>query len=183
MNNTELVQSYRQQINNTVNQFNLQLFWNMYNRCTNIVSDCQMWLQLTQRLQVSTLLFCFFQSEGPRDESQWDSAQCQDSEVSVINSLCIFYLFIFQAHAWCCTKTENNTIFSLLLSTAKTLHIISRFHNCTQGRVGGCWLCRGLKQGDLRTSASRSIDLLNKTNWSGLKGMLGMSWFKVWMFL
>uniref|UniRef100_A0AAQ4RBR3 Protein NDRG2 n=1 Tax=Gasterosteus aculeatus aculeatus TaxID=481459 RepID=A0AAQ4RBR3_GASAC len=32
MNNTELVQSYRQQINNTVNQFNLQLFWNMYNR-------------------------------------------------------------------------------------------------------------------------------------------------------
>ncbi|XP_053176038.1 protein NDRG4 isoform X4 [Scomber japonicus] len=31
MNNTELVQSYRQQINNTVNQFNLQLFWNMYN--------------------------------------------------------------------------------------------------------------------------------------------------------
>lgn len=39
MNNTELVQSYRQQINNTVNQFNLQLFWNMYNRCKNIVSD------------------------------------------------------------------------------------------------------------------------------------------------
>lgn len=37
MNNTELVQSYRQQINNNVNQFNLQLFWNMYNRCTNIV--------------------------------------------------------------------------------------------------------------------------------------------------
>ncbi|CAB1323329.1 unnamed protein product [Coregonus sp. 'balchen'] len=33
MNNTELVQSYRQQINNTVNQVNLQLFWNMYNRC------------------------------------------------------------------------------------------------------------------------------------------------------
>ncbi|XP_062316862.1 protein NDRG4 isoform X2 [Osmerus eperlanus] len=31
MNNTELVQSYRQQINNTINQFNLQLFWNMYN--------------------------------------------------------------------------------------------------------------------------------------------------------
>uniref|UniRef100_A0A665WFX1 NDRG family member 4 n=1 Tax=Echeneis naucrates TaxID=173247 RepID=A0A665WFX1_ECHNA len=31
MNNTELVQSYRQQINNTVNQFNLHLFWNMYN--------------------------------------------------------------------------------------------------------------------------------------------------------
>ncbi|KAL4623493.1 protein NDRG4 isoform X3 [Arapaima gigas] len=31
MSNTELVQSYRQQINNTVNQFNLQLFWNMYN--------------------------------------------------------------------------------------------------------------------------------------------------------
>ncbi|XP_075899046.1 protein NDRG4 isoform X2 [Nelusetta ayraudi] len=31
MNNTELVQSYRQQINNTLNQFNLQLFWNMYN--------------------------------------------------------------------------------------------------------------------------------------------------------
>lgn len=42
MNNTELVQSYRQQINNTINQFNLQLFWNMYNRCTNIVSDSQM---------------------------------------------------------------------------------------------------------------------------------------------
>lgn len=38
MNNTELVQSYRQQINNTINQFNLQLFWNMYNRCKNIVS-------------------------------------------------------------------------------------------------------------------------------------------------
>ncbi|XP_060932423.1 protein NDRG4 isoform X4 [Limanda limanda] len=31
MNNTELVQSYRQQINNTINLFNLQLFWNMYN--------------------------------------------------------------------------------------------------------------------------------------------------------
>ncbi|XP_078005467.1 protein NDRG4 isoform X1 [Phascolarctos cinereus] len=31
VNNTELVQSYRQQISNTVNQFNLQLFWNMYN--------------------------------------------------------------------------------------------------------------------------------------------------------
>nr|XP_057943294.1 protein NDRG4 isoform X2 [Doryrhamphus excisus] len=31
MNNTELVQSYRQQINNNINQFNLQLFWNMYN--------------------------------------------------------------------------------------------------------------------------------------------------------
>ncbi|GAA6231268.1 protein NDRG4 isoform X1 [Lates japonicus] len=31
INNTELVQSYRQQINNTINQFNLQLFWNMYN--------------------------------------------------------------------------------------------------------------------------------------------------------
>lgn len=38
MNNTELVQSYRQQINNTINQFNLQLFWNMYNRCRNTVS-------------------------------------------------------------------------------------------------------------------------------------------------
>lgn len=32
-NNTELVQSYRQQIGNVVNQANLQLFWNMYNRC------------------------------------------------------------------------------------------------------------------------------------------------------
>ncbi len=32
MNNTEVVQTYRQQINNTINQFNLQLFWNMYNR-------------------------------------------------------------------------------------------------------------------------------------------------------
>ncbi|XP_046705035.1 protein NDRG4 isoform X2 [Silurus meridionalis] len=31
MNNSELVQSYRQQISNTINQFNLQLFWNMYN--------------------------------------------------------------------------------------------------------------------------------------------------------
>ncbi|XP_028842411.1 protein NDRG4 isoform X3 [Denticeps clupeoides] len=31
VSNTELVQSYRHQINNTVNQFNLQLFWNMYN--------------------------------------------------------------------------------------------------------------------------------------------------------
>ncbi|CAI9162023.1 unnamed protein product [Rangifer tarandus platyrhynchus] len=29
--NTELVQSYRQQISNVVNQANLQLFWNMYN--------------------------------------------------------------------------------------------------------------------------------------------------------
>lgn len=36
MNNTELVQSYRQQINNTLNQFNLQLFWNMYNRCVEV---------------------------------------------------------------------------------------------------------------------------------------------------
>lgn len=33
MNNAELVQSYRQQIGNVVNQANLQLFWNMYNRC------------------------------------------------------------------------------------------------------------------------------------------------------
>lgn len=33
VNNTELVQSYRQQISNVVNQANLQLFWNMYNRC------------------------------------------------------------------------------------------------------------------------------------------------------
>lgn len=33
VNNTELVQSYRQQIGNVVNQANLQLFWNMYNRC------------------------------------------------------------------------------------------------------------------------------------------------------
>lgn len=32
VNNTELVQSYRQQISNVVNQANLQLFWNMYNR-------------------------------------------------------------------------------------------------------------------------------------------------------
>ncbi|XP_035137647.1 protein NDRG4 isoform X15 [Callithrix jacchus] len=31
VNNTELVQSYRQQIGNVVNQANLQLFWNMYN--------------------------------------------------------------------------------------------------------------------------------------------------------
>ncbi|XP_064016640.1 protein NDRG4 isoform X4 [Pogoniulus pusillus] len=31
MNNTELVQSYRQQIGTVVNQFNLQLFLNMYN--------------------------------------------------------------------------------------------------------------------------------------------------------
>uniref|UniRef100_A0A3P9IMJ3 Protein NDRG2 n=1 Tax=Oryzias latipes TaxID=8090 RepID=A0A3P9IMJ3_ORYLA len=33
VSNTELVQSYRQQINNNVNHFNLQLFWNLYNRC------------------------------------------------------------------------------------------------------------------------------------------------------
>lgn len=33
MSNTELVQSYRQQIGNVVNQANLQLFWDMYNRC------------------------------------------------------------------------------------------------------------------------------------------------------
>uniref|UniRef100_A0A669BRJ7 NDRG family member 4 n=1 Tax=Oreochromis niloticus TaxID=8128 RepID=A0A669BRJ7_ORENI len=32
VSNTELVQSYRQQINNNINHFNLQLFWNMYNR-------------------------------------------------------------------------------------------------------------------------------------------------------
>uniref|UniRef100_A0A4W4FXH2 NDRG family member 4 n=2 Tax=Electrophorus electricus TaxID=8005 RepID=A0A4W4FXH2_ELEEL len=31
LSNTELVQSYRQQINNTINQFNLHLFLNMYN--------------------------------------------------------------------------------------------------------------------------------------------------------
>lgn len=36
MNNTELVQSYRQQISNVVNQANLQLFWNMYNRFGNM---------------------------------------------------------------------------------------------------------------------------------------------------
>lgn len=40
MNNTELVQSYRQQISNVVNQANLQLFWNMYNRCGG--SPCPM---------------------------------------------------------------------------------------------------------------------------------------------
>uniref|UniRef100_A0A8C2SEY9 NDRG family member 4 n=1 Tax=Capra hircus TaxID=9925 RepID=A0A8C2SEY9_CAPHI len=33
VSNTELVQSYRQQISNVVNQANLQLFWNMYNSC------------------------------------------------------------------------------------------------------------------------------------------------------
>lgn len=33
MSSTELVQSYRQQIGNVVNQANLHLFWNMYNRC------------------------------------------------------------------------------------------------------------------------------------------------------
>ena len=32
VNNTELLQSYRQQIGSVVNQFNLQLFLNMYNR-------------------------------------------------------------------------------------------------------------------------------------------------------
>uniref|UniRef100_A0A674NAV1 NDRG family member 4 n=1 Tax=Takifugu rubripes TaxID=31033 RepID=A0A674NAV1_TAKRU len=47
MNNTELVQSYRQQINNTVNQFNLQLFWNMYNRCTSGRQTCS---QVTEAL-------------------------------------------------------------------------------------------------------------------------------------
>ncbi|XP_034033056.1 protein NDRG4 isoform X2 [Thalassophryne amazonica] len=31
MSNTDLVQSYRQQISNTINHFNLHLFWNMYN--------------------------------------------------------------------------------------------------------------------------------------------------------
>ncbi|KAH0619422.1 hypothetical protein JD844_000035 [Phrynosoma platyrhinos] len=31
VSNTELVQSYRQQIGSMVNQFNLHLFWNMYN--------------------------------------------------------------------------------------------------------------------------------------------------------
>ncbi|XP_074929897.1 protein NDRG4 isoform X5 [Chelonoidis abingdonii] len=31
VSNTELVQSYRQQIGSVVNQYNLQLFWNMYN--------------------------------------------------------------------------------------------------------------------------------------------------------
>lgn len=31
VSNTELVQSYRQQINNSINQVNLHLFWNMYN--------------------------------------------------------------------------------------------------------------------------------------------------------
>lgn len=84
MNNTELVQSYRQQINNTVNQFNLQLFWNMYNRCANPVSDRQTCSQFTEALQSSvTLRLCVFQSARPGDESQWDSAQRQDSEVSV----------------------------------------------------------------------------------------------------
>uniref|UniRef100_A0A8C6MDV3 Protein NDRG2 n=1 Tax=Nothobranchius furzeri TaxID=105023 RepID=A0A8C6MDV3_NOTFU len=31
VNNSELVQSYRQQINNAINNYNLQLFWNLYN--------------------------------------------------------------------------------------------------------------------------------------------------------
>lgn len=38
VSNTELVQSYRQQISNVVNQANLQLFWNMYNRCVCVGS-------------------------------------------------------------------------------------------------------------------------------------------------
>uniref|UniRef100_A0A8C2JLE5 Protein NDRG2 n=1 Tax=Cyprinus carpio TaxID=7962 RepID=A0A8C2JLE5_CYPCA len=38
MSNTEVVQTYRQQINNTINQFNLQLFWNMYNRSLKSLS-------------------------------------------------------------------------------------------------------------------------------------------------
>lgn len=84
MNNTELVQSYRQQINNNVNQFNLQLFWNMYNRCTSAVSDRQTCSQVTEALQSSiTALLCVFQSARPGDESQRDGAQRQDSEVSV----------------------------------------------------------------------------------------------------
>ena len=39
VSNTELVQSYRQQIGNVVNQANLQLFWNMYNRCGRLGSQ------------------------------------------------------------------------------------------------------------------------------------------------
>lgn len=81
MNNTELVQSYRQQINNTVNQFNLQLFWNMYNRCTSGRQTCS---QVTEALQSSiSALLCVFQSARPGDESQRDGAQRQDPEVSV----------------------------------------------------------------------------------------------------
>uniref|UniRef100_A0A8C7XSA6 NDRG family member 4 n=1 Tax=Oryzias sinensis TaxID=183150 RepID=A0A8C7XSA6_9TELE len=39
VSNTELVQSYRQQISNNVNHFNLQLFWNLYN---SVVTFCLM---------------------------------------------------------------------------------------------------------------------------------------------
>uniref|UniRef100_A0A672FUY5 Protein NDRG2 n=1 Tax=Salarias fasciatus TaxID=181472 RepID=A0A672FUY5_SALFA len=53
MNNTELVQSYRQQINNTINQFNLQLFWNMYNSRRD--------LEMNRIAAVSLFLFsCLF---------------------------------------------------------------------------------------------------------------------------
>lgn len=55
MNNTELVQSYRQQINNTVNQFNLQLFWNMYNRWGNANSFSH--TRCTQTLEGAILSF------------------------------------------------------------------------------------------------------------------------------
>uniref|UniRef100_A0A4W3H5C4 NDRG family member 4 n=1 Tax=Callorhinchus milii TaxID=7868 RepID=A0A4W3H5C4_CALMI len=49
MNNSEVVQSLRHQIGANVNQTNLQLFWNMYNRAD---------LAVRLRLHADTLLFC-----------------------------------------------------------------------------------------------------------------------------
>lgn len=81
MNNTELVQSYRQQINNTINQFNLQLFWNMYNRWGNV--NTQTHANINVQSHYLIYYISSFQSEGSGDEPQWNGAQRQDPEVSL----------------------------------------------------------------------------------------------------
>lgn len=60
MNNTELVQSYRQQINNTLNQFNLQLFWNMYNRCGSTAAHTHICLCLCEDWHGLPFIFLSF---------------------------------------------------------------------------------------------------------------------------
>lgn len=88
MSNTELVQSYRQQINNNINHFNLQLFWNMYNRWKlklsvflSNINICNMNNKRNNKHKHAAFFFLNssilsypFQSEGLGDEPQWDSA-------------------------------------------------------------------------------------------------------------
>eukprot|EP00064_Thunnus_orientalis_P020199 superscaffoldBa00005430_g20331 len=109
MNNTELVQSYRQQINNTVNQFNLQLFWNMYNsrrdlemnRSGTVLNAKTLKASQFEVAQICMLLhqlIChIFKPESNQMEEEWDGgaeggrrvrAYSVQSNVSVLKVEC-----------------------------------------------------------------------------------------------